>query len=224
MTIFEFLSVAASIVLALGLGKLISSIPYVFDAHNRDWLHAMAFATLIAGHILAWWRIWPLNSVAHWNILGFAILMGTPLSLYLAATALVSSSPDLVASWKEHFSETSRWLFSALIAVWVFGILRSYILLNLTPVWWSLLMLGAFVVAAISSRRNIHIVVLSMLLLVFAALIFRSFDADQNLISQTSFPHFTIADPQPNKSLHWPPDASVTALAKATAAPDTACK
>ncbi len=205
MTIFEFLSVAASIVLALGLGKLISSIPYVFDAHKRDWLHAVAFVTLIAGHILAWWRIWPLNSVAHWNILGFAILMGTPLSLYLAATALVSSNPDRVASWKEQFSGRSRWLFSALIAVWIFGLLRSYILLNVTPAWWSLLMLGGFVVAAISSRRNIHIVVLSMSLLVFAALIFRSFDADQNLISQSSFPHFTAAVPLPNNSLHWSP-------------------
>jgi len=205
LTIFEFLSVAASIVLALGLGTLISSIPYVFDAHRRDWLHALAFVTLIAGHILAWWRIWPLNSVAHWNILGFAILMGTPLSLYLAATALVSSNPDRVASWKEHFSGRSRWLFSALIAVWIFGLLRSYILLNLTPAWWSLLMLGGFVVAAISSRRNIHIVVLSMVLLVFAALISRSFDADQNLISQRSFSHFTAAVPPPNKSLHWSP-------------------
>jgi len=183
LTIFEFLSVAASIVLALGLGSLITSIPCVFDAHKRDWLHALAFVTLIAAHLLAWWRIWPLNSVAHWNILGFAILMGTPLSLYLATTALVSSNPDRVASWKEHFSESSRWFFSAWIAVSIFGILRDYILLDLTLTWLSPLMLGAFVVAANSSRRSIHIVVLSMLLLVFAMLIFRGFDADQNLIS-----------------------------------------
>ena len=204
MTIFEFLSIAASIVLALGLGSLITSIPCVFDAHKRDWLHALAFVTLIAAHLLAWWRIWPLNSVAHWNILGFAILMGTPLSLYLATTALLPSDPDRVASWKVHFSESSRWLFSAFIAVWIFGILRIYILLNLTPAWWSLLLLAALVVAALSSQRNIHIVVMSMVLLVFAALIFLSFDADQNLTSQRSFPHFTATDPPLNKSLHWP--------------------
>ena len=120
MTIFEFLSVAASIVLALGLSTLITNIPYVFDARKRDWLHALAFVALVAGHILAWWRIWPLNSVANWNILGFAILMGTPLSLYLAATALVSNNPNQVESWKKQFSERSRWFFSALVAVWVF--------------------------------------------------------------------------------------------------------
>jgi len=177
LTIFEFLSVAASIVLALGLSTLITSIPYVFDARKRDWLHALAFVALVAGHILAWWRIWPLNSVANWNILGFAILMGTPLSLYLAATALVSNNPNQVESWKKQFSERSRWFFSALVAVWVFGMLRGYVLLDRTPPWWSFLMLGGFVVAASSTRRDVHVAALFMFVLAFAALIYISFSA-----------------------------------------------
>ena len=177
MTIFEFLSVAASIVLALGLSTLVTSIPYVFDASKRDWLHALAFVALAMGHILAWWRIWPLNSVANWNILGFAILMGTPLSLYLAATALVSNNPDQVESWKEQFAQRSRWFFSALISVWSFGILRGYVFLDRTPPWWSLVMLGGFAFAAFSRRRHIHIAVLFMLMSSFAALIYFSFSA-----------------------------------------------
>ena len=36
MTIFEFLSVAVSIVLALTLGKLIAATPHVFAARARD--------------------------------------------------------------------------------------------------------------------------------------------------------------------------------------------
>lgn len=177
MTIFEFLSVAASIVLALGLSTLITSIPYVFDSSKRDWLHALAFVALVAGHILAWWRIWPLNSVVNWNILGFAILMGTPLSLYLAATALVSNNPDQVDSWKAQFSHRSPWFFSALVAVWSFGILRGYVLLDRTPPWWSLMMLGGFAVAAISRRRDVHIAALIMFVLAFVTLIYFSFSA-----------------------------------------------
>lgn len=180
MTIFEFLSVAASIVLALGLSTLITSIPYVFDARKRDWLHAVAFVVLAAGHILAWWRIWPLSSVTNWHILGFAILMGTPLSLYLAATALVSNNPDQIENWKEQFSKNSRWLFSALVAVWIFGILRGYVLLDRTPPWWSLVMLAGFAVAASSNRRSLHAAALFMSVFVFAALTYFSF-------SMTSF-------------------------------------
>jgi hypothetical protein len=177
LTIFEFLSVAASIVLALGLSTLITSIPFVFDASKRDWLHALAFVALIAGHILAWWRIWPLSAVVNWNILGFTILMGTPLSLYLAATALVSNNPDKVENWREQFSHRSRWFFSALVGTWVFGILRGYVFLDRMAPWWSFLMLGGFVVAASSSRRDIHIGVLLMFVLAFAALIYYSFTA-----------------------------------------------
>jgi hypothetical protein len=153
LTIFEFLSVAASIVLALGLSTLITSIPFVFDASKRDWLHALA------------------------NILGFTILMGTPLSLYLAATALVSNNPDKVENWREQFSHRSRWFFSALVGTWVFGILRGYVFLDRMAPWWSFLMLGGFVVAATSSRRDIHIGVLLMFVLAFAALIYYSFTA-----------------------------------------------
>ena len=42
MSIFEYLTVAVSIVLALGLSKLVSSIPYVFDRRKRDWLHSFS--------------------------------------------------------------------------------------------------------------------------------------------------------------------------------------
>ena len=177
LTVFEFLSVAASIVLALGLSTLVTSIPFVFDTRKRDWLHALAFVALVAGHILAWWRIWPLSTVAKWDILGFAILMGTPLSLYLAATALVTNNPDKVEDWKKQFSDRSHWFFSALVCTWAFGILRGYVLLDRLPAWWGILMLGVFVAAASSNRRNVHIVAILATLLAFAALIYYSFSA-----------------------------------------------
>lgn len=177
MTIFEFLSVAASIVLALGLSRLITSIPYVFDTHKRDWLHALTFVGLFAAHILIWWRIWPLHSVTSWNLLGFAILMGSPLSLCLAATAMVSSNPDQVGNWKEQFSERSPWIFSAFAAVMMIGILRGYVLLDITPEWWSIVVPAGLVVAAFSSRRSFHIAGVIFILLALARVAYVSFSA-----------------------------------------------
>jgi hypothetical protein len=179
LTIFEYLSVAASIVLALGLSTLITSIPYVFDAKKRDWLHSLAFFLLAMSHLLVWWRIWPLNSVADWNILGFAILMGSPLSLYLAATALVSNNPDQVESWKEQFAQRSQWFFSAMASVVCMGIIRGLLFLDRVPSWWSIVMLGALVFAAYSRRRSIHITVLSLWTYSFAALVYLGFNASQ---------------------------------------------
>ena len=42
MTVFEFLSVAVSIVLALTLGKLVAATPHVFSRDKRDPIHARA--------------------------------------------------------------------------------------------------------------------------------------------------------------------------------------
>jgi hypothetical protein len=177
MTIFEFLTVAVSIVLALGLSKLISSIPFVFDGRKRDWLHILIFVLAVLAHIVVWWRIWLLNDVTDWNILQFTLLMGSPLSLYLAATALVSSTPEQVSDWKTYLADQSRWVFSASAAVIGFGLLRSYFILGTTPAWWSFLSFAVFVGAAISKLRVVHIVVILMSFSYLGLLLSRNFVA-----------------------------------------------
>jgi hypothetical protein len=177
MTIFEFLTVAVSIVLALGLSKLISSIPFVFDGRKRDWLHILIFVLAVLAHIVVWWRIWLLNDVTDWNILQFTLLMGSPLSLYLAATALVSSTPEQVSDWKTYLADQSRWVFSASAAVIGFGLLRSYFILGTTPAWWSFLAFAVFVGAAISKLRVVHIVVILMSFSYLGLLLSRNFVA-----------------------------------------------
>ena len=177
MTIFEFLTVAVSIVLALGLSKLISSIPFVFGSRKRDWLHMLIFVLAVLSHIILWWRIWLLNDVTDWNILQFTLLMGSPLSLYLAATALVSGAPEQVSDWKIHLADQSHWVFSAIAAVIGFGLLRSYFISGSTPAWWSFLAFALFVGAAFSNRRVIHIVVIILSLSYIGLLLSRDFVA-----------------------------------------------
>lgn len=175
MSIFEFLTVAVSIVLALGLSKLISSVPYVFDAQKRDWLHALFFVLLVVAHIVVWWRVWFLNVVSSWNILQFAILMGSPLSLYLAATALVSNTPAQVSDWKAYLADQSHWVIAAITSVLFFGLLRSYFILRVTPEWWSILMFALYAGAALSKRRIVHVVIVLLTLVYLGLLLSRDF-------------------------------------------------
>ena len=177
MSIFEFLTVAVSIVLALGLSRLISSIPYVFDPRKRDWVHALIFVLLVVGHIVVWWRVWFLNVVSSWNILQFAILLGSPLSLYLAATALVSSTPDRISDWKSYFADRSHWVIAAITTVIFFGLLRSYFILGTMPAWWSFLAFAFYGGAALSKRREVHIGVILLTFVYFGLLLSRDFTA-----------------------------------------------
>jgi hypothetical protein len=116
MTIFEFLSVAVSIVLALTLGKLIAATPHVFAAGARDAIHAGFF--LVTGFVVLaiWWFVWTLNDKATWNFLEFLLMMGSPIGLYLAAHLLVSDVPREVSNWKDHFAKIYRWFFAAVLA------------------------------------------------------------------------------------------------------------
>jgi hypothetical protein len=177
MSIFEFLTVAVSIVLALGLSKLISSTPHVFDERKRDWLHASYFVFLVAAHIIVWWRIWLLNDVSSWNILQFVILMGSPLSLYLGATALVSVSPEQVDDWKAYFQNHSRWILAALAAVIFFGLARSYFIQEILPPWWGFFWFALYAGAAYSEKRAVHIFLIVFSLFYVAYLLSRNFTA-----------------------------------------------
>jgi len=177
MSIFEFLTVAVSIVLALGLSLLISSIPHVFSPKKRDWLHASVFVLLIFSHIVVWWRVWILNSVSSWNIVQFMILIGSPLSLYLAATALVSNLPDQVEDWRSYFSDRGQWAFAALGSAVFFGILRSYYILGVVPEWWGFTALALYAGAALTRKREVHIAVTALSIVFLGLLLSRDFSA-----------------------------------------------
>jgi hypothetical protein len=177
MSIFEFLTVAISIVLALGLSLLISSIPHVFDPKKRDWLHTLFFILLVFSHIVVWWRVWMLNVVSSWNIIQFTILIASPLSLYLASSALVSHAPDQIDDWKTHFSDRCQWIFAALAATVFFGILRSYYILGVMPEWWGFLALAVYVGAAFSRRREVHVAATLLAIVFLGFLLSRDFSA-----------------------------------------------
>ncbi len=117
MTIFEFLSVAVSIVLALTLGKLIAATPHVFSSRARDVIHAGFFLVTNFVVLAIWWFVWTLHDKASWNFLEFLIMMGSPVGLYLAAHLLVSDVPREVVSWREHFATVHRWYFAAILVL-----------------------------------------------------------------------------------------------------------
>jgi hypothetical protein len=178
VTLFEYLSVAVSIVLALGLGKLVSSLPAVFAPDRRDWLHANFVLLIATAHLLMWWNLWHFRDLPSWNFLQFLIVMGNPVSLYLAAHVLVSVSVEGSASWRLRFAEIHRWFFGAVAANFVVTVLtRVFVVqegeLELHPA--ALLSGMTAIVGAVSSDRRVHATVGVVAWLLVAALVYRSF-------------------------------------------------
>lgn len=182
MTIFEYLTVAVSLILALGLSKLVSSVPFVFHRERRDWLHILVFVLAISTHIVIWWNIWLLNEIPNWTIFQFAILMASPLSLYLFATALLSPDPSQVSDWKQYLAEHSFLVFASAVAVLFFSLMRNIFILGadgrvLPTVVFPLILMSTLLFGSFSQRRSVHASIIVLVYMFMTYVLVRNFVA-----------------------------------------------
>ncbi len=159
MTLFEYLSVAVSIVLSLATVRLLSGLSVALLRERRYWPHAAWLIMSLATAALVWWNFWSFRAV-QWNLLSFLAVLWVPSMMYLLAAALVPEQPGRTRSWEAHFYAARRRFFSALGGFFIvlFGITTFVIELPLLhPVRGaqgfalSLALMGAF-----SANRRVH--------------------------------------------------------------------
>ena len=129
VTLFEFLSVAISIVLALSAGQLLTNFREVFDAERRSWTHAAWVVHLLIIHVLTWWSLWAFRDIA-WNLATFSLVLLPPAVLFICSSTLVPNNASSVTSWKEHFFRVRRWFFAVRSLFIVAAGFRSWFLLD----------------------------------------------------------------------------------------------
>jgi hypothetical protein len=110
---FEFISVALSFVIGLGVTHLLSAFVRVFLNRKRmrvDWI-PMAWAfSIFASMIQYWWAVFELASLEVWPIGHFLAFLGMALLLFVAGAlvlpaALFGEAEDLGDIFEEH----GRW-------------------------------------------------------------------------------------------------------------------
>ena len=89
MTLFEYLSVAISIVLALSAAQLLGSLRAVFDAERRYWVHALWVVHVLVIHVIGWWGLWAFRDFESWNLALFGLFLVIPGLLFVCSNALV---------------------------------------------------------------------------------------------------------------------------------------
>ncbi len=130
MTLFEYISVAFSIVLALGAASLLRSLPSVFSPGRRYWIHATWVVSLLFLHALAWWSLWSYSGVESWTLLTFLLVLLQPGLLYLNTSVLVGEAPESSVSWRDRFYRSRRWFFSVRVCYVTVIVLASWQILG----------------------------------------------------------------------------------------------
>ncbi len=116
MAAFEYLSVLISIILALGMTRMLGGVGEMLQArsHRRIyWVHAIWIINLFLYLVIAWWIFYRWRNQEPWRFLLFVFVLISPTLLYLASLLLFPREGDVDAAvdYKTHYYANHRAFF-----------------------------------------------------------------------------------------------------------------
>lgn len=171
MTLFEYISVAFSIVLSLAAIRLLGGLSVCLSPERRYGPHVAWVLLLLLNCAFVWWNFWSFR-VVDWNLLKFLSALLPPGLMYLMAAALVPDNPASVESWREHFYRARVRYFTAFAGFMVAVTLNSWLLVGLhilNPARAiQVSALGLTLSGALSDSRRLHVLLPGVFLVLFA--------------------------------------------------------
>jgi hypothetical protein len=168
MGAFEYLSVLISIILALGMTRVLAGVGEMLQArsHRRIyWVHAIWIIKLFLYLVIAWWMFYRWRSQQPWTFFLFVFVLISPTTLYLASLLLFpqKGNLDLTIDYKTHYYANHRAFFVLLALFMAVDVIDS--LLKGTPHFLELgpqyfvsifLNLAGLTTAAITRNERFH--------------------------------------------------------------------
>src|SRR5205809_3946167 len=116
MAAFEYLSVLISIILALGMTRVLGGVGEMLQArsHRRIyWVHAIWIVNLFLYLVVAWWIFSRWRNQQPWTFFLFIFVLISPPILYLPALLLFprEGHVDLAVVYKPHYYPNHRAFF-----------------------------------------------------------------------------------------------------------------
>ena len=117
MDAFNYLSVLISIILALGMTRVLGGVGEMLQARSRRhiyWVHAAWVFNLFLFLVLAWWIFYRWRTQQRWTFFLFAFVLISPTILYLASLLLFprEGAEDENVEYKTHFYSNHRSFFA----------------------------------------------------------------------------------------------------------------
>ena len=113
MTLFEYLAIAFSLVFTLAAIRIAGGLPHAIIAQRRYWLHLLLVINLLYYVIALFWNFWSFR-VVEWNQYYFIMTLSIPGLIYTSVAIAIPDNPSRVRSWRDHYFEVSRRVYSTL--------------------------------------------------------------------------------------------------------------
>ncbi|HYK23944.1 MAG TPA: hypothetical protein VEU75_04705 [Candidatus Acidoferrum sp.] len=116
MAAFEYLSVLISIILALGMTRVLGGVGEMLQArsHRRIyWVHVVWIINLFLYLVIAWWIFYRWRNQQPWTFYLFVFVLISPTILYLASLLLFPRESDIdhAIDYKTHYYANHRAFF-----------------------------------------------------------------------------------------------------------------
>lgn len=136
MNVFEFISVALSFVIGLGIARLLTATVALIRARQRFRLHWMPFVwagMIFLWMIQFWWAIYELSRIIqNWAMWRFTFLLLLSLFLFAAAAMILPARPGEDAeNLLEDFEQNGRWGLAVLVVYFSVALLANRFLFGL---------------------------------------------------------------------------------------------
>jgi hypothetical protein len=114
---FSYLSVLISIVLALGMTRVLAGVGEMLQARTRHriyWVHVVWIVNVFLYLVVAWWIFYRWRNQQPWTFLLFVFVLISPTILYLASLLLFPRESELErpVDYKTHYYANHRAFFT----------------------------------------------------------------------------------------------------------------
>ena len=160
MSQFEFILTGFSIVLALSVARLLDGLRPTFQPGRFFWIHALWVVIKLLDTTTYFWSAWTAQGAGEWSFTDYLIVIASPGILYLQAIALVTTKPDEVEDWREHYFSIHRYFFIANFLLAPLGLLTIHVVADqpfpIASTFGFGLVAILAMVAAVSSSSLVH--------------------------------------------------------------------
>lgn len=116
MSAFEYLSVLISIILAMGMTRVLAGVGEMLQASSHRqiyWVHVLWVVNLFLYLVVAWWIFYRWRNQQSWTFFLIVFVLISPTILYLAAVLLFprERNVDLTLKYKTHYYANQRAFF-----------------------------------------------------------------------------------------------------------------
>ena len=161
---FSYLIVLVSIVLGLGITRLLTGLGALIEGRDRvrPYGPALAWAgILLVVHVQTWWTMFGYRDRDGWTFAAFLAVLLQPALLYLlAALVLPTTVPEEGVDLRARYHEQTRWFFGLLSALLVGSLARDLALDGALPgalnVGFHAVLLALAGAGALTRREGFH--------------------------------------------------------------------